>query len=427
MSRGDMKCPNCSSSNIVEDDLYAQSQLVCADCGSVLSEGSLANDPVGGTGVSYSQSTHQSKRPCSNLLKGLVYLRALCRVLRANNEIAQLSKDYYSQAYQHESFIRKGLTKKEALIGACVLVSCRLHNWPVTMGTVSYLADVDISLLGTVYQETLKTLNIQAPALCLSDVMEGHCQEYKITSEHVPDELAVDIKDLTKRAMALIELAAESWIVTGRRPVPIMIAATYLSWQSLQPTKLRLKISLEKFCQIAKVNKNMRALIRVAEMKKVLCKLGSEIPWEKRPVTPRNVVQQVEDILSYRWALMKRAMNTHEGSLQTELQDCEKDSADKETMVAGEENLSKTPDTEQQAIDGSSTCVSEPNWGKSMLFAPPCVINPKKRKRMQSAQMGVTGDEEISDSEINSYIRSPQEVRDLVLTQKLLLPTKGDK
>ncbi len=34
-------CPECGSSNVVEDDLYSQRQWVCVDCGSVVSEGHL--------------------------------------------------------------------------------------------------------------------------------------------------------------------------------------------------------------------------------------------------------------------------------------------------------------------------------------------------------------------------------------------------
>lgn len=52
MSRAGLSCPGCGSSNIVDDDLYCQAQLVCVDCGSVVSEGVLAHDPVGGSGSS---------------------------------------------------------------------------------------------------------------------------------------------------------------------------------------------------------------------------------------------------------------------------------------------------------------------------------------------------------------------------------------
>ena len=50
MSRAGLSCPGCGSSNIIDDDLYSQAQLVCTDCGSVVSEGALADDPVGGSG-----------------------------------------------------------------------------------------------------------------------------------------------------------------------------------------------------------------------------------------------------------------------------------------------------------------------------------------------------------------------------------------
>lgn len=418
----------CGSSNIVEDNVYAESQSVCADCGSVLSVDTLANSPVGGSDVSYSYTTPQSKRPTPNLIKGRQQVRALCRVLRVNSEIEQLSQSYFNQAYNHESFINVSLIKKEVLAGSCVLISCRLSNWPITVRTIAYLIDVDPESMGPVYQEALKTLNVCVPALNVSDVMEAHCQEYRITSEHVPVELAVDPQELTKRALALVELAAESWIVTGRRPVPIMMAATYLSWQSLQPTKLRQKTSLQKFCQIAKVDNNKPATKRVSEIKEMLCKLGNEIPWEKREVTPDNVVQMVEDILNYRFALLRKALKSYKNSLKVDLLfDTEEETLASKTQEGKDSFSTKqgTEETEQQASSAGDSS-NEPNWGKRVLFAPPCVVNPKKRKIDQGNQMKVTGDEDISDSEINSYIRTPQEVRDFVLTQKLFLQ-KSDK
>lgn len=424
-----LKCVDCGSSNIVEDDLHGQIQTVCEDCGSVVSEGSLTNDPVGGSDVSYSFSTQKSKNPCPNLKKGLQQVKALCRTLRVYSEIEQSSQIFFGQVYNHERFLNVSLTKKEVLAGCCVLISCRINNCPITMGTIAYLTDTDPESMGPVYQEALKILNVCVPALNISEIMEAHCQEYKITSEHVPEELAADTKELTKRALALVELAADSWIVTGRRPVPIMMAATYLAWQSLQPTKLRHKMTLEKFCQLAKVEANRPAAKRVSEIKAMLCKLGSAIPWEKQEITPNNVVLQVEDILKYRFALLRNALKSYEDSVKKDL--CQFD-APVETVASkipqGEASLdteSSTAKSLQQTESVDDSC-DEPNWGKRMLFAPPCVVKPKKRKREQSNQMEITGDEEISDNEISSYIRTPQEVQDLVLTRKLFLQ-KSDK
>nr|XP_046231173.1 transcription factor IIIB 50 kDa subunit [Scatophagus argus] len=454
MSRVGLSCPGCGSSNIVEDDLYSQAQLVCVDCGSVVSEGVLAHEPVGGSEVSYSRTTAVAKKPCTNLVKGVQRVKAICRILRVNKETEDLSETYFRQAYQHESFIKVSLQKKEVLAGCCVLVSCRLLNWPVTMGTISSLLDADPMVVGVVYQEMIKILNIEAPIINVTDVMEAHGQEYKISSLHVPEELAEDSKDLTKRAVALVELAADTWIVTGRKPIPIMMAAIYLAWQSLRPNKHRLKFSLDKFCQIAKVNKHKPALKRITEIKEVLCKLGKEIPWLRETVTPDNVVHQVEDILKYRYALLRRALRTHEDAVLAECQASFKDSPNEETALSNisefveqspnESSVERCePNTEQAQRTGDGNddpcAVPElrsdaeesqdpaPGWGKRVLFAPPCVIHAKKRRVEQPELKDVTGEEEISDSEIDSYIRTPREARDFALAQKILSLSESEK
>lgn len=270
---------------------------------------------------------------------------------------------------------------------------------------------------------------------------------YKISSLHVPEELAENSKDLTKRAVALVELAADTWIVTGRKPIPIMMAAIYLAWQSLKPNKHRLKFSLDKFCQIAKVNKHKPALKRITEIKEVLCKLGQEIPWVREEVTPDNVVWQVEDILKHRYALLRRALRTHEDALLADpltetapfqISELVEQSPDASSVV---EQCEPNAEVAQRTQDGdeNSCTVFElqcdiqksqhpaPNWGKRVLFAPPCVIHAKKRRVEQPELKDVTGDEEISDSEIDSYIRTPREAREFALTQKMLSLSESEK
>lgn len=226
-----------------------------------------------------------------------------------------------------------------------------------------------------------------------------------------------------------MELAADSWIVTGRRPVPIMMAAIFLAWQSLKPIKQRLTFSLGKFCQIAKVKKHKPAAKRITEIKEVLCKLGKEIPWVRERVTPDNVVRLVEDILQHRSALLRQALRTHENALLEESQATCGDSLTEETERAEQPGhqvhnlciVSEPHSDTQESRDPA------PNWGKRVLFAPPCVIHAKKRRVEQPEFKDVTGDEEISDSEIDSYIRTPREARDFALTQKMLLMSQSEK
>ncbi|XP_056874589.1 transcription factor IIIB 50 kDa subunit [Takifugu flavidus] len=442
MSAGSLRCRSCGSTNIIEDDLYAQTHLVCVDCGSVVSEGVLEKEPFGGSVVSYSQSTAVDKKPSRSLKECLQRVKAICRTLRVNNEIEELSQNIFNQAYQHRNYIRVSLQKKEILIGCCVIASCRIFNWPITMGTIGSLLDTDVLHLGSIYQEMVKILNIEVPSVSFLDEIEGYCQEYKISAPHVREELAENVKDMTKRTVALVELAADSWIVTGRRPVPIMMAATYLAWQSLRPNKYRLSLTLVKFCQIAKVKSLKPALKRVAEMKEVLCKLANEIPWLQQKVKPDNVLQQVEDILKYRFALLRRALRTHEEALLADREEntpphivqAEQQSPNASSMEQHEldSDLLGRPGNREDSVPtqpeqpGSSKGRRDPaeNWGKRVLFAPPCVVHGKKRKVQAHVAADVTGDEEISDSEISSYIRSPSEVQQFALAQELLSESK---
>uniref|UniRef100_A0A1A7WNW4 Transcription factor IIIB 50 kDa subunit n=1 Tax=Iconisemion striatum TaxID=60296 RepID=A0A1A7WNW4_9TELE len=426
MNRSGLTCPSCGSSNIVDDDLYCNAQLVCVDCGTVVSEGSLADDPVGGSDISYSRSA-VTKIPCRNLRKGLMRVKEISRIIRVRREIEDLALSYFKQVYEHEDFINVSLTKKEVLAGCCVLVSCRQRNWPITVATISFLLNADQALVGGVFKDMLTILKLETLTVGVIDVLEAHCQEYKISSDQVPEEFAEDCVALTKRAKALVELAAESWIVTGRKPIHMVMAATYLAWQSLKPNKHRLKISLDRFCHLAKVQKHQSAMTRILELKKVLCKLGREIPWLRETVTPDSVVRLVGDILEHRFTLLRSALRNHEHSLQAEhsLDPPKEETAasqPQEHVELKENPAENYPIKQRQAVDGDRGQQSqepESNWGKRVLFAPPCVIH-RKRRRTEQPELGVTGNEEISDSEIDSYIRSPQEVRDLIQAKTML-------
>ncbi|KAM6984869.1 transcription factor IIIB 50 kDa subunit [Aplochiton taeniatus] len=446
-----LTCPDCGSSNIVDDAHYSQSQLVCEDCGSVVSEGLLTThrDELQGTDLFYSQTTAVDKQPCRNQIKGLQRVRSLCRILKINREMETIAEGFYTQAYDHTNFIRVSLQKKEALAGCCVLVSCRLRSWPIAMGTISSLLEADPKFMGIVYKEMVKALKIEAHAAEITDLVESHCQDYKITLPHVPEELAENTKDLTKRAVDLVELSAETWIVTGRHALPIIMASIFLAWQSLKPTKGRLKFTLQRFCKLAKVTKNKKALLRVAEMKEVLCKLGKELPWLGTDVTDDNVMLLTAEILENRNALLRRAMKKHKDTLSAELQPSSEQSnlpspvgetpslastlgdqtrteasvkPHTEKPLPQKDVTPKTSEEEEELETDKANQVGQaavPNWSKRLLFAPPCVRHAKIR-RVCPPMVEVTGDEEISDSEIDTYIRTPQEMRDFAYTNKLL-------
>nr|XP_023693762.1 transcription factor IIIB 50 kDa subunit [Paramormyrops kingsleyae]XP_023693763.1 transcription factor IIIB 50 kDa subunit [Paramormyrops kingsleyae]XP_023693764.1 transcription factor IIIB 50 kDa subunit [Paramormyrops kingsleyae]XP_023693765.1 transcription factor IIIB 50 kDa subunit [Paramormyrops kingsleyae] len=472
------KCPDCGSSNVVEDDLYSQPQLVCTDCGSVVSEGQLTttrSEEVQGTIVRYSQSTAVDKQPCRNQIKGLKRVRALCRILRLPPVIEETSESLFAQAYESTDFLHVSLPKKETLAGCCVLLGCRMQGWPVTMGTVTSLLDTDSCLMGTVYKMVVSTLKLESPHTNIMDLMEGHCREYHLSPPGVPEEFCESADRLASRASALVELASDTWLMTGRHPVPVMVASVYLAWLSLKPSPARLKLSLGRFCQMAKVAVPGPASKRVTELKEVLCRLGQELPWQKGAVvSPQKVAALVGDVLKHRISLLKRAIRSHEDALamdsvsgtegldvantpsstlplslctdgvapicedlpigsspcsegqpdfhQSQLptphaEGCQTAQSvrDSEDVVVTATGSAKNPEVRGEPARGSAE-----HWGKRHPFVPPCARNPSKKPRLAETGPEVTGDEEISDSEIEGYLRTPLEMREFAETQMKL-------
>lgn len=197
-----------------------------------------------------------------------------------------------------------------------------------------------------------------------------------------------------------------------------MTAAMYLAWQSLKPSRLRLKYTLEKFCRVAEVAPHRVAKKRVAEMKEVLCKLGREIPWQTGAgPTPSDVLLQVDDILKHQHALLRRAVRAHE---DLQLLSEQQDSVEEEARSQPSEEHGSNLELGGCSSEAAKGLEPEQNWGKKLLFAPPCVVRPKRRRVERSEGKEVTGDEEISDSEIDSYIRTPREARDFAIAKEML-------
>ncbi|XP_026874036.2 transcription factor IIIB 50 kDa subunit isoform X1 [Electrophorus electricus] len=449
-------CPQCGSANVVDDDLYSQTQRVCADCGSIVSEGlftTTLNDEKQSSAVPYYASTQVTKKPCPNLIKGLVRVRALCRILRLRSDMESGAVSLYERAYSHPSFIQVSLQKKEVLGGCCVLSTCRQHNWPVAMCTINSLLEAEPMLMGVVYQDLVKALDLQPPPTAsLTDMLESYCYGYKLAPGEVPDVFAETPEQLVQRSAALVELAADVWLVTGRHPLPILMACVYVAWQSLKP-KDRMKHSLQKFCQIARLPKDAcgackeTPLRRVRELRDVLCKLGRELPWMRGgAVEPKTVATLVEDILKHQKSLLLKAMRSYEEEVEQEVREAAESRQDDvlsstESLLAGQlsgrdqgpvtpaqdvpparqpksgESMLEASGGSNKTTEESAPPAGEEHWGRRHLFLPPCARNVKRR-REESPGPHVTGEEEISDSEIESYIRSAEEIRSYVEFQK---------
>ncbi|KAM3926241.1 transcription factor IIIB 50 kDa subunit [Leptodactylus fuscus] len=394
---GGKKCPDCGSCEIVEDAHYSQEQLVCADCGYVLTEGRLTTTQTEENflqAVTFSEGTGQNESISRAKLRGIVRIRNLCRVLKLPDSFADSSVSYYERAFYLPMCHGARCEKKEAIMGCCVYITCRQHGWPITIATISALLYSKLELLSTAFTELVQDLKIDLPTLSLQDLAKSHCQSFKLFQDpsDVPEGYAEDLAKVLERTLQILELASETWLVTGRQPVPLVTAAAYLSWQSLKPLQ-RLSCNITRFCKLADTALPKPALLRLKEFKETLLKLSSQLPWLKMlTINKKTVVYHLGDILKHQNYLLRKAMEAMEAS----------------TTKSDE---GKPCDAQQPAAP----------------FLPPCVTKPKKRTYHNAFPNGhqeVTGDEEILDSEIEQYLRTPAEVACLQRIQAQLHTTQ---
>ncbi|NXL56856.1 BRF2 factor, partial [Chordeiles acutipennis] len=400
-------CPGCGSAALLEDAHYAQQQLVCAACGCVLAEGLLTS--------TYTDRQHlRDIRIISEaawadlegrcLLTGIRRVQDLCKVLQLPAVFEETAVSYFQRALQHPSFHLVSLEKKELLGGCCVFVTCRQHNWPLTMGTICSLLYAKQELFASVYLSLQKELELSVPALSLADLVKTHLNSFQLF-QHTADIPAPFVEDKEKmitRTMQIVELASETWLVTGRHPVPIVTAAAFLSWQSLQPAA-RLTCTLARFCKLAGVDLPPPAHLRLKELLEILLRMASQLAWLRVfKMDKKTVVKHIGDLLQHRIFLLKNAF-------------CLEDEEEQRAAALAEGSPGSAP-----AAGGAAQEKDCPSKGKRQRedsprpLLPPCLINPRKRLRTaapSASDSAVTGDEPISDSEIEQYLRGPEEIQ----------------
>ncbi|NXC08703.1 BRF2 factor, partial [Orthonyx spaldingii] len=411
-------CPECGSAALVEDAHYAQQQLVCAACGCVLAEGLLTTtytEEEHLREVAYSQSTGQKEQLSRCLQQGIRRVHDLCKVLQLPAVFEETAVSYFQRALQLPAFHLVSLEKKELLGGCCVFVTCRQHNWPLTMGTVCSLLYAKQDLFASVYLSLQKELGLSVPALSLADLVTTHLNSFRLfqPAADVPAPFLEDKEKLLARTMGIVELASEAWLVTGRHPVPVVMAAAFLAWQSLRPGP-RLSCPLAQFCRLAGVDLPPPAHLRLKELLEILLGMASQLSWLRSfRLDKKTVVKHIGDLLQHRAFLLKNAFSQQHGEEQHSTAPGQ--GALGQYSVGPVSLAQGSPSSAVVAQDkGCPSARKQQPGGTLRPLLPPCLLHPRKRLRSaapSAPDSAPTGDEPISDTEIEQYLRSPEEVQ----------------
>uniref|UniRef100_UPI00358F025B transcription factor IIIB 50 kDa subunit-like n=1 Tax=Myxine glutinosa TaxID=7769 RepID=UPI00358F025B len=209
----------------------------------------------------------------------------------------------------------------------------------------------------------------------------------------------VNVKwNLAKRTIQICELCGEAWLLTGRRAMPAIISATFLAWQSLYPRSPAC-ISLKAFCRKIGVPCSTSVRLRVREMRKLLLTLAQALPWLiHRHVSLDSVAKFIDEVLSNQRLLLQQ-------------------------LVSQDSQAPRVQGDSPVLLNTTDVALVEAKCGNpaQSFLLPPCIVAPKKPPLEEPERCQQPFSNEISEAEIEQYIRTPEEVEEILRLQAAIL------
>lgn len=353
-------------------------EAVCLTCGIVASEIKLVDAPftpaTSSTFVPYSSFAariHRKKKPPKTLVHGLEVIERLCH----ENDVKQHSnlKEVVINIFKHLCSIRNFRTQEDAGVTAacCLFQVFRENEQVIPIKTIcrqiqcakgkfshclkyvkSYEKDHPNSAFNAL-KKMEDEISEEHPSVSMKSLIREVC------SNADPEEKNV----LMEKTTSLLKLADDCWLFTGRSPRSVVVACAYLCWKSLKPS--RKKASFVKFCKSFGISEPV-AKLRIPELKELLLKLGKKIPhYNPNYVNEENLLFHLTTILE------------NSETLRNDL----------------------LPDTHKRDAVNFKEYTT-------FRFPPDCVPRKEPKSSVIYAPDMNASDVEISDSEIESYIRS---------------------
>lgn len=427
-------CHNCKSTTVFEDFNGSE---VCTECGRTHEGGGLqlvdeqryfvSNDQaitinkpqLLGKNEDASNRLTQSKKMAIKFAETLASNFKFTTEM--NNELTHL----YRWSLNHNEFCNSYLKTKQVLAGVCTYIVMLNYNQTVPMKILCTAVDASLSQFVQVYNSFLNANPDMKPtgAKLIEEMVPFVINEYKFlgSDKDNPNELIARIRDVLK-------LAKVCWLIDGRSPVELIQAATYIAWISLKPDE-RCKIPFKKFCQRLGLPFDQPLVKkRIRELTDLMTSLGNRLPWMKLSqaikVNRRNLAWHIGEILRFKLCLIedlkKECMNQKQNDTAfSTFNSCEgMDSSSELSPLfshASEDSAdSSDQNNNSRAFKNVRNDASELEWMQKFK-----IKTAKQKRKKDDPVLATTGnvnneeilDEEISDTEIDSYIRTPEQVR----------------
>ncbi|KAF8570403.1 hypothetical protein P879_05610 [Paragonimus westermani] len=217
-----MRCTHCGSTSFDED--RARADLVCLDCGMVMSENVISSEvefvetsagvaaAVGRFVSDESQVVGRESRQVTEN-KARRRIDTICGHLRLGNDTAVSAFRYYQSA------LFRGLTRGRSALqvaAGCVYLAARQLRVNLMLLDLSDAVGINVYVLGHCYTDLKRRLNLAIPEMDPCLYIERFASQLEF-GEKTPV--------VATTAMRLLQRMKKDWLTTGRRPSGLAAAA----------------------------------------------------------------------------------------------------------------------------------------------------------------------------------------------------------
>ena len=298
----DNKCGLCGGNEFEQENGYR----ICTGCGQVDEKSvQLADDPMQvlvtrNDRLFSGQTVHNSIRnemtPSMTCAKqmGIQMAETLALNYCFNSEMKGYLMNYYTKALNHKNFFWCSLKKKKILAAVCAYITLMNHNESIAIQYVCSAVDCTGSDFNQIYGLFIKTYPQMKP---IHKPLE-ELVPFVLSDFHIDQEELVQLKE---RVLHIISIEKACWLIDGRSPLHVIIAAAYLAWKSLIPNQ-RAAVDFTEFCKTFGINCRKTSSTRIKEFTDMFIKLAQHIPLVKmrqKKITRNNIAFFIDDIIQY--------------------------------------------------------------------------------------------------------------------------------
>ncbi|XP_015783873.1 transcription factor IIIB 50 kDa subunit [Tetranychus urticae] len=323
-----IQCSNCSSKSIdVEHGSW-----ICLNCGLIVADKSQFQSNAEHEGLTYTNNSFfDGHRGLPNSVKHSLHRKAIAPACKNALERTKRLGEYFKfsptmmqnlldifQTLLKSSIFIKKYTKNKAILGGVVaFIVTNQAGMILPMDTICGRVGCSLPEFKSILNMVLEANpSLKPTPKPINDLIPHTLNEAKFDES--------ESKVINERTDGLVKLVKDANLMDGKHPTYVIQAALCLAWKSIKPKERGPnKITFKKFCNICKLPYSETGNQRFKELLDFTCTLITYLPWTKvsKQDSKSDIAFHLMDILNHSTLLIHRHREANKPKIPVVIQE----------------------------------------------------------------------------------------------------------